>query len=164
MLAQERDRKLANIRHLNTKCTNLIDSNEDKNSELMSLYRHLSREIEKLRDWRRSQIDMHELYLHSSAQLHLIRKKLMKELLLIYPIEKISEDKYKIMGVHLPDSEALQTVPQNSLSLALGYVTHTVVMCSTFLQVPLRYPLTHLGARSKICDHINPNIPDRERE
>lgn len=64
----------------------------------------------------------------------------------------------------MPDSESLNSVPENSLSVALGYVSHTVVMCSTFLQVPLRYPLTHLGARSKITDHIAHNIPERERE
>lgn len=58
-------------------------------SELMSLYRQLSRDIERLRGWRRSQTDTHELYVHTAAQLHLRRKQLIKQLLLIYPIEKV---------------------------------------------------------------------------
>lgn len=59
-------------------------------SELMSLYRHLSRDKERLREWRRSQADIRELYVHTTAQLYLRRKQLVNQLLLIYPIEKVS--------------------------------------------------------------------------
>lgn len=54
--------------------------------------------------------------------------------------------------------------PDIGLSVALGYITHILTMCSTFLQVPLRYPLTHCGSRSYVTDHISPSLSDRERE
>lgn len=50
------------------------------------------------------------------------------------------------------------------VSVALGYVTHILIMCSTFLQVPLRYSLTHVGSRSYVTDNISPLLPDRDRE
>lgn len=164
LLAQERDRKLANIRKLNQECSALLDSNEDKNSELMSLYRQLSRDMEKLREWRRSHSDIRELYVHTSAQLLLRRKQLLSQLLLIYSIKKVADNRFTISDVHLPDSESLSTVPETYLSVALGFVTHIVIMCSTFLQVPLRYPMVHIGSRSKVTDHITFNVPEKDRE
>ncbi|KAJ8979568.1 hypothetical protein NQ317_019143 [Molorchus minor] len=50
------------------------------------------------------------------------------------------------------------------LSVALGYITHILKMCSTFLQVPLRYPLTHYGSMSFITDNVSPLLPDTERD
>ncbi|XP_026819771.1 UV radiation resistance-associated gene protein-like [Rhopalosiphum maidis] len=36
-------------------------------------------------------------------------------------------------------------------------------MISYFLNIPLRYPINHVGSRSKIIDHISLDIQDRER-
>lgn len=60
----------------------------------MSLYRQLSRDMERLREFRRSQADIRELYVHTSAQLNLRRKQLINQLLLIYPIKKVINHYY----------------------------------------------------------------------
>jgi len=37
-------------------------------------------------------------------------------------------------------------------------------MLAFFLDIPLRYPIRHFGSRSRIVDHITPQIPEKERE
>lgn len=51
-----------------------------------------------------------------------------------------------------------------SLSVALGYVAHILLMCDHFLQVPLKYPITFMGSRSIISDHVTPLLMDKNRE
>lgn len=51
-----------------------------------------------------------------------------------------------------------------SISVALGYVAHVLIMCASFLQVPLRYSIVYMGSRSHIIDHIAPALADRDRE
>lgn len=77
---------IANVYCIKKSLINILNFSD---SELMSLYRQLSREIERLREWKRSQAETHELYVHTAAQLNLRRKQLVKQLLLIYPIEKV---------------------------------------------------------------------------
>lgn len=87
------------------------------------------------------------------------------QLLQIYPIRQINAVKYHINGVYLPDSDILADCSDTGLSVALGYVSHVLLMCASFLQVPLRYPIVHLGSRSYIIDHISSalvNEKDRE--
>ncbi len=53
---------------------------------------------------------------------------------------------------------------ENQVAVSLGYTTHIVQMISEFLDVPLRYPMEHLGSRSQIRDHIIDKLSDKERE
>ncbi|KAJ8927868.1 hypothetical protein NQ314_019612 [Rhamnusium bicolor] len=129
----------------------------------MKNYYMLSREAEKLKEYKKSLLQHREVYSLLNSQLQLRRRQLMKELLFIYPIEKFSENKYTVLGIYLPNSDILTDCSDTKLSIALGYITHIVIMSSTFLQVPLRYPLTHYGSRSYITDNVSPLLPDRER-
>lgn len=52
----------------------------------------------------------------------------------------------------------------DDLAVALGYVSHVLTMCASFLQVPLRYPITFFGSRSHISDHITAALAERDRE
>lgn len=63
----------------------------------MDRYRQLSRDLEKMRDWRKSWADTREAYLHSSVYLNLRRKQLMSELLDIYPIQPVSKQNLKYL-------------------------------------------------------------------
>lgn len=65
--------------------------------------------------------------------------------------------------MHLPNSEHFNGIDDTQLSVALGYVSHLIVMISYFLDIPLRYPINHIGSRSKIIDNISHEIKDRDR-
>ena len=51
-----------------------------------------------------------------------------------------------------------------TVSVALGYVCHMLSMLSVFLDMPLRYPVSHLSSRSLIHDFIDHRLDDKERE
>lgn len=49
------------------------------------------------------------------------------------------------------------------VSVALGYVSHFLIMTSRFLDVPLRYCLIYNGSHSSIIDHIDPSLDRAQR-
>jgi UV radiation resistance-associated gene protein len=63
---------------------------------------------------------------------------------------------YTINNVPLPDAESYvsEAVTPTNLSVALGYAAHSVLMCATILDIPLRNPIVYDGSRSKIIDAI----------
>lgn len=73
----------------------------------MENYRKLSRDSDKLKEWRKEQVQLKEILHQINAQLHHRRRQLVSQLLLIYPITKASPNKYYINGIYLPDSEML---------------------------------------------------------
>nr|CAI5824924.1 unnamed protein product [Callosobruchus analis] len=164
VLSQEKDRKTITIRQLKQIHLHIIEENEEKNSELMENYRKLSRGGEKLKDYKKSVSQHRELYSHVIARLQQRKRELLQGLLFLYPIEKKSDNKYTIHGVHLPNSDVLTDTADLGVSVALGYVTHVLIMSSAFLHVPLRYQLTHYGSRSYITDTVSPLLSEKERD
>nr|CAH7731529.1 unnamed protein product [Callosobruchus chinensis] len=164
VLSQEKDRKTITIRHLKQMHLQIVEENEEKNSELMENYRKLSRGGEKLKDYKKSVSQHRELYFHVIARLQQRKRELLQGLLFLYPIEKKSDNKYTIHGVHLPNSDVLTDTADLGVSVALGYVTHILIMSSAFLHVPLRYQLTHYGSRSYITDTVSPLLSEKERD
>ncbi|XP_019872280.2 UV radiation resistance-associated gene protein isoform X2 [Aethina tumida] len=164
LLSTERDRKLVLIRQLRQKHAARVEENDIKNSELMENYHALSREAEKLKEIKRNLLHHREIFRHLSSHVQFRRNQLMRQLLCIYPIEKKAENKYVIHNIYLPNSDVLTDCSDVGLSVALGYVTHILTMCSIILQVPLRYPMLHYGSRSYITDNVSPLLPDKERE
>lgn len=55
----------------------------------MERYRELSKDIEKLNEWRQNHIDTRETYLQLSSQLAQRRRQLISELCLIYPVRQV---------------------------------------------------------------------------
>ncbi|XP_060535872.1 UV radiation resistance-associated protein [Cylas formicarius] len=164
MLTQERDRKCAYLRKLRAMEEKMTEENEERSSDLMARYHTLSRDGEKLKEYKKSLLHHREVYEHISSQLHHRQAQLLRMLLAIYPIRQNADGKYTIHGVHLPNSDVLAECSDTGLSVALGFVTHTLVMCSIFLQVPLRYPMVHMGSMSIITDQTSPLFPDNERQ
>uniref|UniRef100_A0A1Y1KER1 UV radiation resistance-associated gene protein n=1 Tax=Photinus pyralis TaxID=7054 RepID=A0A1Y1KER1_PHOPY len=164
LLAHEKDKKAAHIRQLVTNYTAAVDESDDRGHHLMENYRILSRDSEKLKDWYTKLIQLKELQLHTNAQLQHRRQQLMSQLLFMYPINQLSPQKQLIGGIYLPNSDMLHDCSEDGLAVALGYVSHILLMCSSFLQVPLRYNVTYFGSRSYITDHINAALSDRDRE
>jgi hypothetical protein len=164
LLSQERDKKSALIRRFKNKLKDLAEDNERKNLELMDSYYRLSRETDKLKELKKNMVPTHDLLMTLYSQLYHRRRQLLQQLLFIYPIQQMTEKKYTIQGIYVPNSDILSDCSDTGISVALGYITHVLLMCSTFLQVPLRYSMTHYGSRSYITDHVSPNLPERERE
>ncbi|XP_050295307.1 UV radiation resistance-associated gene protein [Anthonomus grandis grandis] len=165
LLHEERDKKSINIRKLKQKLTELEDENEERNSNLMSLYHTLSKESHQWDEYRHRLMARRERLLMLNDQLKMRQADLLKELLFIYPISKIpKENKYTMLGIHLPDSETLIDYQDAGVSVVLGYICHILMMCSIFLQVPLRHPVKHYGSRSVIYNQVYPDVPDKDRE
>jgi hypothetical protein len=59
--------------------------------ELMERYQNLHKDVEYLKEWKRSFVDMREALLLTSAQLSFRQKQLISELNLIYPIMQVSD-------------------------------------------------------------------------
>eukprot|EP01104_Vermistella_antarctica_P018357 TRINITY_DN6764_c0_g1_i1.p1 TRINITY_DN6764_c0_g1~~TRINITY_DN6764_c0_g1_i1.p1 ORF type:complete len:1266 (+),score=221.68 TRINITY_DN6764_c0_g1_i1:174-3971(+) len=59
-----------------------------------------------------------------------------------------------IRGVRLPNSD-FTGCDEESIAKALGYVAHFALVLSSWLQVPLRYPMIAMGSRSFIRDEIS---------
>lgn len=73
----------------------------------MENYHLLSREGERLKEYKRSLLQHREVYSLIYFQLQQRRRRLLQELLFIYPIEKHSEEKYTVHGIYLPRSDIL---------------------------------------------------------
>ncbi|KAG8237879.1 hypothetical protein J437_LFUL017170 [Ladona fulva] len=165
ILKGERGRKLSEIRVLGGKVQELVAQNKERGKELKEQQECLAKEIEHLREWRhREFLEARDAFLHTSAHLAFRRRQLVSELSLIYPIQQHPNGGYTICNVKLPNSEDFGPRDEVMVSVALGYVAHAVQMISIFLHVPLRYPVLHLGSRSRIMDLVADKIPDGERE
>ncbi|KAK4873183.1 hypothetical protein RN001_015212 [Aquatica leii] len=164
LLSQERDKQSAHLRQLKVNYSTLVDENEERGYLLMENYRILSRDSDKLKEWCSKQIQLKEIFLQTYAQLHHRRQQLMSQLLIMYPIEQVTPRKSLIGGIYLPDSDMLSDCSDGGLAVALGYTSHILLMCASFVQVPLRYNITFFGSRSYITDHINTALLDRDRD
>lgn len=137
---------------------------QERGKKMNEQCRSLMMDKHKLQDMRKEFNETREQLLKTNAQLAMRRKQLISELAYIYPITEDLNNGFTICGVNLPHSEDFIGRDETRIAIALGYVTHLESMISQFLDVPLRYPVKHLGSRSKITDHIIIKIPDRERE
>lgn len=92
------------------------------------------------------------------------RSTLIKELAAIYPIDIGPKGSYYIVGVRLPNAESYAGCDDTQIAIALGHTCQLVLMIAKFLQMPLRYPMVHLGSRSIIRDHITAHLSQKERD
>ncbi|KAL1518099.1 hypothetical protein ABEB36_001774 [Hypothenemus hampei] len=165
LLQEEKDKMSSYLRKIKLQESQLREGNEEKNSVLMSMYHVFCKECHQWNEYKTTLTDKKELLTVITDQLRLRQSDLLKELLFIYPTDKLpNEDKYTMLGIHLPDSELLLDCQDPGVSVVLGYISHVLTMCSIFLQVPLRHPVKHFGSRSVIYDQVYPDIPDKERE
>jgi len=80
------------------------------------------------------------------------RKKLLRELFRIYPIQQLPDSVYTIRGINLPHDMHSLTASDELISAGLGFVCHVVSMCSKYLSIPLRYRLICNSSRSAVRD------------
>lgn len=137
----------------------------DKEKQLTGMAGELVEKRNTLVERRRHYFEVRESLLKTSSRLLFRQKELITELAFIYPVVSFPEEKgYTICLVHLPNSEDFNDRDDQSISVALGYVTHTLLMMSHFLDMPLRYPLIHCGSMSSVRDNLIENFADKDRE
>uniref|UniRef100_L7M2F0 Putative p63 n=1 Tax=Rhipicephalus pulchellus TaxID=72859 RepID=L7M2F0_RHIPC len=137
----------------------------DKEKQLATMAAELVEKRNTLVERRRHYFEVRENLLKTSSRLLFRQKELITELAFIYPIVSFPEAKgYTICLVHLPNSEDFNDREDQMVSVALGYVTHTLLMMSHFLDMPLRYPLIHCGSMSSVRDNLIEHFTDKERE
>lgn len=145
LLTQERDHHKINLRQLRTKISQIGDENIDNESWLMANFHGLSRDRDLAAEQYVEQMRQRHLLDNASMLLFCRRKELLYQLKDIYTIECDPQKRfYKINGIYLPNSDAFSEFAVQSLttasniSVALGYVAHAVMLCSTLLNIPLR--------------------------
>ncbi|XP_063699926.1 UV radiation resistance-associated gene protein [Culicoides brevitarsis] len=157
-LRDERDRMKIELRHTNERLTKISDRNILLESETMSRYRGLSKETDQLMQKRMAFASQRDILERLRHDLFEKRKRLIRDLQEIYPIAQVHNELFTIQKVPLPNAEAyrLYTVSPMELSIALGFTSHVIILCSRILNVPLRNNVIHEGSRSRIEDNIKP--------
>lgn len=137
---------------------------EEKRNSIMTRRRIMAQDNE----WRRGEtrgIQQVQLGLSDSGTQHAVRKKaiqnqqrrICEELQLCYPILPLPEKTlaFSIRGLHLPNSENLDTEPPETICAALGYVAYTLQLMAFYLNQTLPYPVTPRGSTSSVYDPIS---------
>ncbi|KAG9889648.1 hypothetical protein KCU98_g15099, partial [Aureobasidium melanogenum] len=85
------------------------------------------------------------------------RRRIAHDLSKIYPIAPVLNQSlaFTIRGMHLPNSEALDTATPESLAAALGHVSHVIQLLSLYLGAVLPYPCRPRSSTSTILDPIS---------
>uniref|UniRef100_A0A8D8S0W8 UV radiation resistance associated protein n=1 Tax=Cacopsylla melanoneura TaxID=428564 RepID=A0A8D8S0W8_9HEMI len=137
----------------------------DLGCDLMNKYRTLNKDMNRLKERKKHNEERKHIVMNVTSQLLHRRQQLIADLNYIFPIEEVSEDELKICSVPLPNSEHLSDSSSDSApAVALGLVVSLIQAISTFLSLPLRYPVIQMSSRSKVIDPITVDIPDSERE
>lgn len=164
ILAQEKERLRGSIRQLQQKLNQMIDANIETESTLMESYRNYGKEKEVLYQQKLAYANEKECYQELREKVLVARHRLLRGLNEIYCITKNNNGTCTVNDIALPNAESYtDATPALALSVALGYVAHAVMMCSSILNIPLRNPIKYEGSRSKMVDCIKV-LPTADRE
>ncbi|XP_055637526.1 UV radiation resistance-associated gene protein [Toxorhynchites rutilus septentrionalis] len=164
ILVQEKERVKGCIRQLRQKLNHITDINIESESTLMAQYRNYGKEKEGLYQQKLAYASEKESYRDLKAKVLVARHRVLRGLNEIYCIQKNNNGTCTINDITLPNAESYtDATPALALSVALGYVAHTVMMCSSILNIPLRNPIKYEGSRSKMIDCVKV-LPTTDRE
>ncbi|KAI4715385.1 hypothetical protein E4T48_08430 [Aureobasidium sp. EXF-10727] len=101
--------------------------------------------------------DLSNQHISIKASITQQRRRITHDLSKIYPINPVPNQSlaFTIRGMHLPNSEALDTAPPESLAAALGHVSHVIQLLSLYLGAILPYPCRPRSSTSTILDPIS---------
>jgi UV radiation resistance-associated gene protein len=85
------------------------------------------------------------------------RRRITSDLDAIFPITPIPNTSlaFTIRDIHLPTSDTLDSENPEKLAASLGYVSHILLLLSSYLSIPLPYPVTSRSSTSTIHDPIS---------
>lgn len=173
ILTSQRNQHKIQLQALLDKNEKLLQEHIDEESLLVDSNRELNRNRDMVVEI--NSIIQNKLKISRNVNEKMVRMQhhRLMQLKDIFHIEKcIETNLYKINGIHLPNSNELRVygfVPSQmintpiSLSVAMGNVAQTVVLCASILNIPLRNEIILCGSASKIRDDIK-KLPDNSRE
>ncbi|KAI9718086.1 MAG: hypothetical protein M1812_004344 [Candelaria pacifica] len=93
----------------------------------------------------------------NTEAMHGQRRRICEDLMRIYPIDPIPHRSlaFTICGLPLPNSSALDTIDEETVAAALGFIAHLIYLLSFYLSVPLPYPIQPHLSTSMIRDTIS---------
>ena len=157
MLAVERDRARQQVKNLERQRAENCDRNVETDSLIMANYHGMSKEKEQYLHLKLTLTKNLETLLAMRAEWRARQQQLLTEMCEeVYEVRDHAGGQYTINGISLPDAEAYdQThVPALSISVALGYVAHMVIVTASVLGVPLRNPVLFKGSQSMIMSQL----------
>lgn len=156
LLSVERDRARRYVENLEARLATNCDRNVETDSLILTSYHDLSKEKEKYLHLKLTLTKNLETLATTRGDLRLLKQSLLRELNEIYDIAEHSGGQFTINSIMLPDAEAYENthVPATSISVALGYVAHMVLVTATVLDVPLRNKILFKGSHSQIMGQL----------
>lgn len=80
---------------------------------------------------------------------------LIADLRQLYPIAEVERGRqYSIKGLSMPHRDNFHLLREEHLSTVLGYTAHIVTLLAKYLQIPLRYAISHAASRSTLRDEV----------
>lgn len=129
--------------------------NDDTHHKLCSKHKQLFEERQKRLEQLNTKLDQ------TKNKIFRRTKGMLRELWDIYPINEFPDRKgYSICDIHLPTSENFEGHDETMVSVAIGYVSHLLLILSKILDINLRFPLRYHGSKSLIyCNRRNQLYP-----
>lgn len=139
LLYEERERQRMKIRKLKEVKETLKDEALESDSITLSGYYELRKEKDKLYQDKLTIAGQKEMLVNVKNALRETRRTLLTELNDIYCVRKNERGQFTINGIYLPDAESYTPeISDKDASVALGFVAHAVIICSTITNVPMR--------------------------
>lgn len=101
--------------------------------------------------------DMREEHKIKQKSIQNQRRRICEEMQKCYPIQQCPGKllAFSIRGLHMPNSEDLDSEPPEMVAAALGYVAHVLQLIGFYLGHPLSYPVNPRGSTSTVYDAIS---------
>lgn len=130
-------------------------TNDDTHHKLWSKHKQLFEEKQKRLEKLNTKLNK------AKSKIFRRNKRMIRELWDIYPIIEFPDRKgYSICDIHLPSSEHFEGHDETMVSVAIGYVSHLLLILSEILDINLRFPLRYYGSKSLIyCNRRNQFYP-----
>lgn len=131
---------------------------ESKHASISLNRSHIPAIMDKLHDMKRLTLQDSSTIGSSKELIASEHSRIFRDLSRIFPIEPIPHEtlQFKICGLSLPDAiKPTDSLDEDEIDAAYGFVAQLVQMMSLYLDVPLRYPVQPYGSTSFIVDPIS---------
>lgn len=130
-------------------------TNDDTHHKLCLKHKQILEEKQKKIEQLSSKLNL------TKSKLFRRSKGMIRELCDIYPIKEFPDRKgYSICDIHLPSSEYFEGHDETMVSVAVGYVSHLLIILTEILDINLRFQMRYCGSKSLVyCNRRNQFYP-----